>query len=263
MDEKSLLRYVELLREDVFFTKTKWPQFDLLINELANFATDFPAGRRVLSLERNALYGGSSLFSPLFFQHHFQSIDCSPPINRSRGAYNAALVERINSEFGHDLAPTISSDLENIATAECDLVLVPNLLHHVADLDLFFSTIDRVMARGATGYIFDSTLREWHQMPEDYYRLTPFAISLRLEQLGLQVVKTSTTGGPFTSILYCWYQALEYLSTDSELHGRLSSWLEDEHRKQLLDLEDRFNSNPIRPASMFPTAYSVTFRKPM
>ena len=159
------------------------------------------------------------------------------------------------------MSPTIAADLEDIRTAESDLVLVPNLLHHVADLDHFFSTIDRVMAPGATAYIFDSTLREWHQMPEDFYRLTPFAIGVRLEQLGLKVVNTSTTGGPFSSILYCWYQALEYLSVDSELHDSLSSWIEHEHRKLLLDLEDRFVSNPVRPASMFPTAYSVTFRK--
>jgi hypothetical protein len=258
---ESVSKYLDLLREDVFFVRTKWPQFNLLLDELVDLSISLPAESSVLSLERNGLYGGSSLFAPIFKTHNFVAVDCTPPTNQARGAYNAHLVERIRSEFGHDLSPSTSVKPSDLASSNFDLVIVPNLLHHVVDLEDLFSTIERCMAPRGSGYIFDSTLREWHQIPDDFYRLTPYALSDRLEKVGLSVSRCSTTGGPFSAILYCWQQALEYLTVDKSLHAKWSQWIENVHRDELLALEADFKSNPVRPSSSFPTAYSVTFHK--
>ena len=77
MEKKiSLDEHEKFLKKQVFFTKTKWPHFNLIFDDLKNFSKKIKKNSTVVSLERNTLYGGISLFAPFFDKHDFISIDC-------------------------------------------------------------------------------------------------------------------------------------------------------------------------------------------
>ena len=261
-------KYVQLLQQDVFRSTTRWPQFDLLVTDLVRLSESLPAGTRVISLERNLLYGGRSLFRPLFHHCDFTSVEMTPPDNSSRGSYNEHLLDNILSEFGNELFetqhhsphdPKSLSSVRVLKSGEAEVLLVPNLLHHVQDLPQFFSDLGRILAPDGVGYIFDSTLREWHQIPDDYYRLTPWAIEHELQKIGCSIKNVETTGNPFEAILYCWEQALEYLpEADRE---RWANWLRDDHQPELRRLAEFSDINLLRRHTAFPTAYAVTFER--
>lgn len=258
-------RYLSLLKRDVFRTTTRWPQFDLLLSDVAELAKVTGGASRVISLERNLLYGGRSLIRP-FFQHcEFVAVEMSPPTNAGHGSYNEGLLSNILSEFGEDIfeceQASIKPDccLADSGLASADVVIIPNLLHHVRSLPEFFVNVSEILNPKGTGYLFDSTLREWHQVPDDFYRLTPWALEEELRRVGCRIRDVDTTGGPFDAILYCWEQALEYLP-DQE-RSAWKGWLEAEHGPALRVLSERHSVNLVRMNSAFPTAYSILFEK--
>ena len=253
-------RYLELLATDVFRVETRWPQFQLLLDDMRELSQSDGGEDVVVSIERNALYGGVSLFAPLFQHCQFSSVDFSPEVNLTRGAYKSHLLSRIRMEFGEQFLASPSLFQFSQAGLRPNLVVIPNLLHHIPKPWEFFD--QHVSPLGAEIiYIFDSTLREWHQISDDYCRMTPFALEELMSGRGYELVSTKTTGGPFSAVLYCWEQALEYLKADESLYERYSAWINDTHKKELLELEDKFTINIERPTSRFPTAYSVRFRK--
>ena len=54
-------------------------------------------------------------------------------------------------------------------------------------------------------------VRELHQIPEDYYRITPYGFKFLLKKRKFKNFKIKFEGGPFTAIIYCWDQSLQYL----------------------------------------------------
>src|SRR3546814_11122648 len=65
-----------------------------------------------------------------------------------------------------------------------DLVLAPNLIHHVRDQDRLFDEIARLLRPGGCGYIFEPLVRDLHQSPDDYVRCTPWGFQARIEAAG-------------------------------------------------------------------------------
>ena len=56
--------------------------------------------------------------------------------------------------------------------AECaDLVLIPNLVHHVEDQDLLFKELNRITKKNGMIYIFEPLVRELHQEPDDFFKI--------------------------------------------------------------------------------------------
>jgi len=265
LSQDDLRKYTDLLRRDVFRTTTRWPQFELLLSNLNELAAATPAGAHVVSVERNRLYGGRSLLRPIFQHCRFTSIDMTPKHNSDRGAYNEALVKEIGAEFGETIFECVAK-FEDLSASnllappsDVDVLLIPNLLHHVGSLPKFFSYIGSMLHDRTSGYLFDSTLREWHQIPDDYYRLTPWALKNELRSVNCHVTRTDTVGGPFDAIQYCWEQALEYLPEVERDQWR--EWLDNEHRPKLNELAERYPNNLVRQHSQFPSAYSIFFEK--
>ena len=54
-----------------------------------------------------------------------------------------------------------------------DLILVPNLMHHIPDIEIFFTQIKDILKKNNIVY-FEPLVRELHQEPDDYYRITPY-----------------------------------------------------------------------------------------
>ncbi|MFT5519438.1 MAG: SAM-dependent methyltransferase [Enterobacterales bacterium] len=256
--KEQLSAHHNLLLEKVFQVNTRWPQFTLLLNDIKKLAEESSETEKVVSLERGLLYGGISLFAPYFFKSNFISIDCSPKAADESGAYNKSLVDdprliKINSSR--------RASIENIGVEDdsVDLVVIPNLVHHVENQKKLFEEVSRIIKPGGKVYIFEAIVRELHQIPNDYIRYTPYGLSSILESVGLNVANCSHEGGPFSAISYCWEQALEYIP--EEERKELERWYREEHFPMLMKFDNQYTENLVRKNSCFPVAFSVLAKK--
>lgn len=247
--------YIEHISQNVFFSDKKWPQFKLLLNDLALLSNSLADSSSVLSLERNTLYGNISLFAPLFDEFTFHSVDLTPAINKARGAYNKDKIDDYIVSAQSSCVDLKQLTIEQI-NSKYDLILVPNLLHHYPKPSSLFELISSSMSEHGQCYIFDSTVREWHQEPDDYYRMTPYAIAELAKEYNMKVISSSNTGGVFTSIAYYIDQAMQYIPPNDPNYYELLDWLNKYNVSYFDKLDRACSSNLVRPSSSSPTAYS-------
>jgi SAM-dependent methyltransferase len=255
---QEILQHMDLLREKVFQTSSKWPQFNLLLNDIQKLSNSLKPGSIVISFERTLLYGGNSLIAPFFENHNFTSIDCSPESAEKRGSYNLELVNDPRFiAIPHNLRASIDDLKLNGLSA--DLVLVPNLIHHVKDQDKLFKEIAGATKSNGMVYIFEALVRELHQIPDDYLRYTPYGLEFVMKKNKLIKEKLNTTGGPFSAIVYCWIQALQYFPKAER--KEIENWFYAEHFEKLMGWDAKYKKNLVRSNSEFPTAFSIIARK--
>jgi SAM-dependent methyltransferase len=259
MDHK-VLGHLQVLREKVFQVDELWPQYRLLLDDICELSDQSRPGSVVVSIERTLLYGGLSLIAPLFQHTAFTSIDCSPISADQRGAYNQHLVD--DSRFIPIPADSRASIYETgLPDGEADLVLVPNLVHHIADQGCLFSELSRIVKPGGKVYVFEALVREIHQAPDDFLRYTPFGLERALSQAGLELESPPRTeGGPFQVITYCWTQALQHLP--DEIKKPYSEWFFAKHFPELMELDRLYPHNLEKQFSSFPMSFSMKAVKP-
>lgn len=260
LSPERIAAHEQMLEQRVFQIETKWPQFRRLLDDLRALAAAMPAGSTVVCLERTLLYGGYSLFAPLFSKQRFLSVDCSPAVAESRGAYNAGMVDddRFIPIATTHRAPAEATGLPDSST---DLVIVPNLVHHVRDQAGLFGEMARLLRPGGRGYIFEPLVRELHQVPDDYVRYTPWGFETQIEAAGLTYDRYVPEGGPFTAIAYCWTQALEYFP--EEKRAEMERWFYERHFPELMAWDASYGErNRKRSHTSFPTALGIFFHKP-
>jgi len=248
-----------VLAERVFQVETKWPHFRQLLRDVRRLADTADEHMTVVSLERGLLYGGCSLLAPFFGHCDFLSVDCSPDSADHRGAYNQAMVDDPRFLFvpATHRAPIEATELGG---GLADLVLVPNLVHHVADQPALFAEMARITRPGGRVYVFEPTLRELHQIPDDYLRYTPYGMQRTLREAGLRPGDFEVEGGPFSAVAYCWAQALEYLPADQR--EPMARWFYEEQFPQLMDWDARYADNLVREHTAFPMSFSMVADKP-
>ena len=251
--------HIAVLAERVFQVETKWPHFRLLLRDVGRLAGEMAPQATVVSLERGLLYGGCSLIAPLFHQCEFLSVDCSPPSADDRGGYNEAMIDDPRFLFvpATHRAPIEATGLpDNVA----DLVVVPNLAHHIADQTALFAEMARITRPGGRVYVFEPLVRELHQIPDDYLRYTPFGLQRTLREAGLEPGDFELEGGPFSAVAYCWAQALEYMP--AEERELMTRWFYEEQFPQLMDWDARYTENQVRKHTAFPMSFSLVAEKP-
>lgn len=253
----QLDKHTEVLANKVFLTD-RLPHFDLLLREVRSLAESLPGDATVVSLERGLLYGGLSLIGPYFHRQNFVSVDSSPESADERGAYNEDKV--IDSNF---LRVPVSkrAAIENTGLDDsfADLVLVPNLVHHIANQDKLFSEMARITRTHGKVFVFEPTLRELHQIPDDYLRYTPYGMENIMRKVGLAPIETKLDGGPFSAIGYCWLQALEYFPEESR--SQMEKWFFEEHWPQLKEWDVTHTENLKRKHTKFPVGFSILAEK--
>lgn len=257
--DSELAAHQRMLEERVFQVETKWPHFRRLIADVRHLAKELPAGARVVCLERSLLYGSVSLFAPFFHRQEFISIDCSPGSAESRGAYNKGMVDDARCL----VVPTTmraAPERTGLASGSIDLVMVPNLVHHVSDQPGLFAEIARLLKPGARGYIFEPLVRELHQAPDDYLRYTPWGFERQIAEAGMVYESFVPEGGPFQAIGYCWTQALEYFP--AEKRAEMQRWFYERHMPELMAWDEAYRDNQVRKHTTFPMAYAIHFHKP-
>lgn len=254
--KKNIAEHEKILKEEVFFTKKKWPHFDLLFEDIKNISKKFLKTKTVICLERNRLYGGISLFAP-FFKQKFISIDCYTEKLFKRGAYNKHLIKNdkiIKFYKNH------SFHYKNIKLKKNsgDIILIPNLLHHIEDVDSLILQSKDILKKNGYIYIFEPLIRELHQVPEDYGRFTPYGLKKKLQKIGFKSFKIKFNGGPFTAAAYCWDQAIQYLPVSQR--KKQTSWL-NKKINYFKDLDKKFSKNLVRKNTHFPVSFSILAKK--
>jgi len=259
VSQTAIDAHAAMLAEKVFQVDTKWPHFRLLLADIRELAAQLPAGATVVSLERGLLYGGISLFAPFFSRHTFVSVDSSPASADQRGAYNRSMIDdpRCIPVRTTHRAPIEATGL---ATDLADLVIVPNLVHHIADQSMLFAELARITKPDGLVYVFEPMVRELHQVPDDFLRYTPFGLRRELEAAGLVPGAHRQEGGPFSAIAYCWTQALQYFP--AEKRTEMERWFSEEHFPQLLRWDAENPNNLVRQHTSFPMSFSLTATKP-
>lgn len=251
--------HLDFLRQRVFQCDTLWPQFRLLLADLLLFSEKIDPSAVVVSLERTLLYGGFSLIAPLFSTCEFISIDCSPPSAEERGSYNSDIVNDLRF-ISIPFTRRAFVHATGVPDASADLVLVPNLVHHIADQQGLFREMFRILRPGGIAYVFEPLVREIHQAPDDFLRYTPYGLELAFQNAGLEPGDLKTEGGPFQVISYCWTQALQYLP--EPLCQHYSDWFYKQHFPDLLKLDSSYPSNLAKKHSSFPMSFSMTAKRP-
>ncbi len=256
----SLQEHLDFLHEKIYQTKTKWPHFAGLINEVQEIANDLKPDSNAAILERAYMYGGISLLKPLFSKGNVISVDCQTLTAKERGGFQAHWTIdprciRIESDYK---APITDSRIDSDSQ---DYILIPNVLHHERDQDAMFKEFYRILKPGGKGYIFEALIRELHQAPDDYVRYTPWGFDYMLEKAGLKMNKFTPIGGPFEVITYCWVQALQFIP-EEERQSYEKQFYEVEFPK-LLEMDKKYPKNLFREHTSFPLGYGIYFEKPI
>ena len=248
----NISKHELLLRSKVFFTKSKWPHFNLLFNDLKKISKSYK-NKNIVFLERTNLYGGVSLFAPFFLKSNFISVDCITEKILTRGHYNKNFLEdpgiiKIKSQFQYYYN---NIKLKNNSA---DVIVIPNLMHHVEFPELLLKKSFKILKKNGIIYIFEPLVRELHQIPEDYGRFTPSKIESLLKNIGFNKFLHKKIGGPFSCISYFWDQALQYLPIKKRCFYQ--KWYDKENKK-LIRYDNIYKINLIRSNSQSPMAISV------
>lgn len=255
MNYKSQLqKHEKVLRKNVFFTESKWPHFNLIFDDIKKLSKVLKNKSNILALERTNLYGGISLFAPFFHNHKFASVDCSSGKILKRGSYNIKLVQdsniiRSNMDFKCNYRDLLKLKIKK---RSFDLIIIPNLLHHIFDYNYLFKACKKLLKKNGKLYIFEPTLRELHQKPDDYFRFTPYSLEKTLRKIKFKNFKVEYSGGPFTATSYCWDQALQYLPENKR--KKLRKLIDF---KKIISLEKKYKKNLNRKYTSFPVSFSI------
>lgn len=252
-------RHLAFLERGVFQVEAKWPHYRVLLDELDQLAASCGPDTHILCLERAFVFGGLSLFAPLFRKGRFHAHDVRlEGLATERMDYQAHWTR--DPECLARPADSVGSVTEvPVEEASQDLVLVPNVVHHVKDQAGMFRELARVLVPGGRGFIFETLLRELHQAPHDFVRYTPWGFEAEFAKVGLRLEGWRPAGGPFEAIAYCWDQALQYLPED--LRAEKARWLREEGFPELMALDRVHQENRVRAHTSFPVAYAIHFSK--
>ena len=248
----NIIEHEKILKKKIFFTETKWPHFNLIFEDIKSFSKKIQKNSTVVSLERNTLYGGISLFAPFFDNHNFISVDCITNILKNRGAYNQvkknAKIIRKKKNYQFDYRKI------KLQNNFADLILIPNLMHHIKDIDILLKQAKSILKKNGSIYIFEPLLRELHQVPEDYFRITPYGFKAILKELNFSNFRIKFNGGPFTAVGYCWDQAIQFLPKN--IRDKKKKWLDKEFKK-FIKLDQKYKKNKVRKNTLFPMSFSI------
>ena len=257
MLKSKLSKHEDVLRKEIFFTNKQWPHFNLLFDDVKKLS-ESNKRLKILIIERSYLYGSISLLAPFFYNHEIISVDCTPKKLISRGKYNKNLTVNPNlikskSNYHFDYR-NIKIEQKNF-----DLILIPNLIHHISDHQILMNKCKRLLKKKGKLYIFEPLLRELHQKPEDYLRFTPYGLKNLLQKSEFINFKVKEEGSIFTSILYCWDQAFKYLP-EKKREQEKTKFFKTEFSR-LLKFEKRYKKNLVRKNTSFPVSFSILCSK--
>lgn len=253
--------YVEFLKHEIFKV-TEYDQFELFFDAVRPFLE--PCCGEVAIVERSYIYGGRSLFAPLVpAVARAVVIDFRTKSADKRSNFQGSWLERSGFDFPHATETVIDSGTGyrlSFNHLDSDSLLVPNVLHHCRDFPSMMSSMQAAMPSLRRVFVFDSYLREGHQIPDDFCRYTPSALESVMRALGFDKVTLRETGNIFDGLLYLISQARWQLDNAPELNDLRSSIDAIVPQLRLIRRDERYRSLG-RPHASMSTAYAMTFER--
>ena len=191
-----------------------------------------------------------------FKKSNFSSIDCITDKLLKRGPYNKQFL--IN-----DKLIKIKSDYQchytklKVKKNFFDYVVIPNLMHHIADYEILFKQIGSFLKPKGYIFIYEPLVRELHQVPEDYTRFTPFGLCEILKKHGFKDEKMEFTGGPFSCMAYYLDQGMQYIPIEERINFQKNFNFE---YKKLFLLDKKYKKNLVRKNTSSPMAFTILSR---
>ncbi len=197
------MNYKTFAKKNIFKTD-EFYQFNLLFNDIDKInKMNF---KHIAILERSHIYNGFSIFSPLIRSKSVSIIDYQfSKMIKKRIGYQYKWIEKLEYKFLKSeflIKDDLKKFIFNFKKIDCDLLIIPNVLHHCSDFKLLLKYLLKKMPYIKYIYIFDSYLREGHQHPFDYARHTPSSIEKIFSDLNIRTFKINKIGNAFDVLLY-------------------------------------------------------------
>jgi len=264
MDEQRQ-EIIDELTKNLYDLK-RWPHYQLLFEDINQVIKKITIKDRVAILERCYIYDGYSIFSSLFDNVNLEIFDFIPPKSDVEERKNAQLDKLdflpktqkkvIKSQF----STNIYNLKDKLNTREnYDYIFIPNVLHHHPNPFELFKICNSSLNEKGHLYVFDATLRENHQQPDDFLRFTPDGVIYALENNGFKDIKVNTSKSPVEALIYTIDQVIQY-DLPKNLLKEINNLNEIIKNKYSETLKKNYN-NKIRKYTSFPVAYSVIAQK--
>tara|TARA_B100000212_G_C27330133_1_gene514211 strand:+ start:204 stop:1001 length:798 start_codon:yes stop_codon:yes gene_type:complete len=247
------------------FDVERWPHYKLMFSHLNKIINNIKKSEKVAILERCYIYNGFSIFSSLFDNSNLDIYDFIP--------LNSQTKERQNYQFEKlDFLPKTKTNIQKSKISvtvdnlnelknlgkKYEYFFIPNVLHHHPNPFKLIEDCRSLLTKGGYLYIFDATLREDHQKPDDFLRLTKNGIIYVLENNLFEIVEINSSNSPIEALIYTIDQVIQY-DLPSELLSEINKLNEVIKNQYKYTIEKNFNNN-FRKFTSFPVAYSVLAR---
>ncbi len=259
--KNNRLNIINELKEKLFDVY-RWPHYELMFDHMDKIIQKINQEDKIAIIERCYIYNGYSIFSSLFEIGELNIFDFIPPSSQNESRQNYQF-DKLNDlpetrkTIRKSLLSVNSDNLYNqISLGEkFDYIFIPNVLHHYPNPFDLFKICFSALKKGGFLYVFDATLRENHQQPDDFMRFTTHGIINCLETSGFDISEISTSKSPVEALTYTIDQVIQYDLPD-ELIKEISNLNDIIKGKYKSTLTKNFN-NKQRKYTSFPVAYSV------
>lgn len=196
--------YIHFLKKNIFNTD-EYLQFNLLLEDLIKLKK-YKCNHFGI-IERSYIYDGLSIFSPIYnktnkvtvFDYNFKNF------KKHRIGAQKNWIKDTNFEYDkskYKIIDEIGKINLNFKNNDCDIILIPNVVHHCSNFDELIKKIKSKFKKLKYIYIFDSTIRESHQYPYDFERQTPSSIDQILKKYNFKKIYNNDIGNVFDVMLY-------------------------------------------------------------
>lgn len=253
-------KYRAFLEGEIFNTKVLG-QFSLMFDAISRLID--VSGDSLLIVERSTIYGGKSIFEPLFSGRSDQQRNVINYMSHEDSDYESLQTSWLGEYFTalptanffyKDLDEDIQTNL--VSTSSSD-VFVANALHHCRDFPALLDTILKLNPSTRV-HIFDSYIRESHQYPYDFNRFLIAGLREIFKRHNYYVDFVDYYGNIFDGILYLINQAEPLVKNHSELSDLERNFFDLQKRLSGIKNEQAFRSLGRQGAS-YESAYFVTF----
>ena len=201
-------------------------------------------------------------FSSLFYEGELDIFNYVPPNSYDASRQNNQLdkLDFLPHTKSRMKKSNFSINVDNIneilsLKKKYDYIFIPNVLHHYPNPFDLFETCKQTLNKKGRLYIFDATLRENHQQPDDFFRFTADGIRYSLESSGFKVIDINTSKSPVESLIYTIDQVVQY-DLPEDLIKEIRNLNKTIKTKYCSTLKENY-TNKVRRYASFPIAYSV------
>ncbi len=255
---------IDELTKNLFDTE-RWPHYRLMFNHMNKIIRNINKKDKIGLLERCYIYDGFSIFSSLFQHLSLDIFDYIPPNSQSkyRQSYQLDKLDSLPITRKNIKKSQVSVTAENLSELKnngkkYDYFFIPNVLHHHPNPFQLIDDCKSLLNEKGHIYIFDATLREDHQRPDDFFRFTRNGIIYALEKSQFEIIEINSSKSPVEALIYTMDQVVQY-DLPSELLLEINGLNKIIKNKYKSTIEKNYE-NKSREFTAFPIAYSVLAR---